>query len=299
MTDEKRYKTEWSFSFDKLGQDIGGFVKSLGVGDEETVKQGEFNAPIDGATSANIRIDFAVGENVVHGLTNLDNLIEADLTYVGEINFVVTGEAERSIALSQKSAPADWVRNVVGWIGSQGKLRWDVGLATQVPLALELHAGVGKSTLDLHEVQLTRATLYGGAGEVELSLPEGDAPYAVTVHSGVGEVEITIPAGATVDLNIHGGAGRVELNIGAGAHVNAEISGGVGETEIKLADGTAARFEAEQSIGDLSFKHGYSRISGSDDFVSKRGVWETADFATAERKVSVRYKGNVGALNVK
>jgi hypothetical protein len=299
MTDEKRYKTEWSFSFDKLGQDIGGFVKSLGVGDEETIKQGEFSAPIEGATSANVRIDFAVGENTVRGLTNLDNLIEADLTYVGEINFVVSGEAERSVALSQKSAPADWVRNVVGWIGSQGKLRWDVGLATQVPTVLEIHAGVGKSALDLHELQLTRATVYGGAGEIDLTLPDSDTPYAVTVHAGVGEVDITIPAGATVDLNIHGGTGQVEVEIGAGAQVNAEISGGVGETKLRLADGTAARFEAEQSIGDLSFGQHFSRISGSDDFVSKRGVWETADFTTAERKVSVRYKGGVGALNVK
>ena len=298
MTEEKRYRTEWTFSFDKLNGEIGEFVKSWGVGDEEAIKQGEFVEPINGATSAQVRVDFAVGENTVHGLTNLDNLFEADLTYVGEINFVTSGEAERVVALSQKSAPADWVRNAIGWIGSKGNLHWDIGLATQVPLSLEIHAGVGKSNFDLHELQLTRATVYGGAGEIDVNLPNADAPYAVTIHTGVGEVDITIPDGATVDLNVHGGVGKVELSVGAGAHVNVEITGGVGETSVRLADGTAARFEAEQGLGDLNFSRGFNRLSGSDEFVTKRGVWQTANFEGAERKVTVRYKGGVGALNV-
>ncbi|MBE0689872.1 MAG: hypothetical protein IH587_07100, partial [Anaerolineae bacterium] len=103
MSEEKKYKTEWSFSFEKLGSDIGDFVKSLGIGDEESVKEGEFNAPIDGAQSAHVRLDCSVGKCIIRPLTNLDNLIEADLTYVGDINFVVSGEAEKSVTLSQKA----------------------------------------------------------------------------------------------------------------------------------------------------------------------------------------------------
>ena len=93
MPEEKNYKTEWSFSFEKLGSDIGGFVKSLGIGDEESIKEGEFSAPLDGAQSAKVRIDFSVGKCIVRPLTNLDNLIEAELTYVGDINFAVGNES--------------------------------------------------------------------------------------------------------------------------------------------------------------------------------------------------------------
>jgi predicted membrane protein len=301
MPEEKRYKTEWSFSFDRLGQDIGQFVKSLGGDGEETVKQAEFVAPIEGATGAQVRIDFAIGEAVIRALTNLDNLIEADLTYVGDVNFVVNGEGagERIIALSQKSAPADWVRNMLGWIGSQGKLRWDIGLATQVPLHLEVHTGVGEAKLNLREMTLVSAAVYSGAGEVHLTLPEQSEHYTVNVNCGVGETELDIPAGANVTLSLRGGAGEVDLRIGEGANVTAEITGGVGECDMILPINAAARFEAETGIGEIRLPARFQRLSGDDTFINSRGIWETADYATAERKITVRYKGGVGELKVR
>ncbi|MCA9902795.1 MAG: hypothetical protein KC547_02970 [Anaerolineae bacterium] len=299
MPEEKKYKTEWSFSFEKLGSDIGDFVKSLGIGDEESIKQGEFSAPIDGAESARVRVDFSVGKCVVHGLTNLDNLIEADLTYVGDINFVVSGEAEKNVTLSQKAEAADWVRNVVGWIGSRGELRWDVGLATEVPMQLEVHGGVGEGKFDLRELQLTDGSIHAGAGEIDLILPARSEHYAMRVNCGVGETEIVVPAGANVDLKVHGGAGAVELEINEGAQVTAQIDGGVGECKIELPAGAAARFEAESGVGDLKFPANFTRVSGSDEFISKKGVWETPGYAEAATKIDVRYKGGVGQLVVK
>ncbi len=300
MSDEqKRYRTEWSFSFEKLSSDIGDFVKSLGIGDEETVKEGEFSAPIAGATSARVRLDFAVGELIVRPLTNLDNLIEADLTYVGDVNFVVTGETEKVVTLSQKGAPADWIRNVVGWIGSRGKLRWDVGLATEVPLALEVHGGVGKGRLDLRELHVTEGMIYGGTGEVDITLPARSERYSMQIHTGVGEMDIVIPAGANVDLTVRGGAGEVKIEIGAGASVTAQIEGGVGECKVTLPEGAEARFEAESGIGDLSFPASFARVSGTDEFMTKRGVWQTVGYDAASTRIDVRYKGGVGELKVR
>ncbi|MCC6615891.1 MAG: DUF4097 family beta strand repeat protein [Anaerolineae bacterium] len=299
MPEEKNYKTEWSFSFEKLGSDIGGFVRSLGIGDEEAIKEGEFSAPIDGATSAKVRLDFSVGKCDVRPLTNLDNLIEAELTYVGDINFVVTGEAEKNVTLSQRAEAADWVRNVVGWIGSRGELHWDVGLATEVPMQLEVHSGVGESNFDLSQIQMTSGSIYAGAGEVDVKLPARSERYAMRINCGVGETDITVPSGANVDLNVHGGAGKVELDVDEGAQVTAQIDGGVGECRIKLPEGAAAHIEAESGVGDLKFPSRFARISGSDEFVSKKGVWETAGYAEATTKINIRYKGGVGQLVVK
>ncbi|MDX2139351.1 MAG: LiaF-related protein [Chloroflexota bacterium] len=299
MTEEKKYKTEFSFSFDKLGQDVGEFVRGLSGSTEETVKQSEFSAPLDGATSAKVRIDFAVGENVVKALTNLDNLIEADIMHVGEVNFVVDGAADKTVVLSQRAKPADWARNLVGWIGSQGKLRWDVGLASQVPMTVDINGGVGESNIDLSEIQLRGGRVNGGTGEINVKLPATGMHYDMELNTGVGELDVTVAAGADVALSMRGGAGELKLIIGEGANVTADINGGVGECHVHIPEGTAARVEAKTGIGDVSVRMGFNRISaGDNDWISKSGVWETADYATAERKVTIHYQGGVGELKV-
>lgn len=298
MSDQKQYKTEWSFSFDKLGTDIGDFVKSLGFSGDESVKEAEYREPIGSATSARVRLDFSVGEAVIRPLTNLDNLFEADLTYVGDVDYVVAGDVEKTVTLSQRSQPADWIRSVVGWIGSKGKLRWDVGLATEVPMHLEVNGGVGKAEFLLRDIKLTGGRIHGGTGEIDLTLPSTGQRYAVEVNCGVGEMEIAIAPGAQVDLKLRCGTGKVELEIGEGADVAADIDGGVGECKIELAPNTLARFEADSGVGALNFPARFTRTSGTDEFITRSGVWETPGFTEATSKISVRYKGGVGALNV-
>jgi hypothetical protein len=298
MTDPKRYKTEWTFSFEKLGSDIGDFVKSLGMSGDEVIKQAEYSTPIAGATSAHVRLDFSVGETIIRPLTNLDNLIEADVTYVGDVDFVVAGDQEKTVTLSQRAAPADWVRGIVGWIGSQGKLRWDVGLSGEIPMYLELHGGVGTSRFDLSDLQLTGGRIFSGTGEIDLKLPMSSTSYQLEVNCGVGEMEIVVPPGANVDLKLRCGTGKVELEIGEGANVTAHIEGGVGECKVELPPAMEARFEADSGVGALNFPARFQRTLGKDEFISKSGVWETPGFASATSKVAIRYKGGVGALNV-
>jgi hypothetical protein len=299
MSDDKRFKTEWSFSFDKLNQDIGEFVKSLGVGNEETVKQGEFSAPLDGATSAKVRLDLTVGKTYVKSASNVDRLIDADLTYVGDINFLVTGEAEKQVSLSQKAEAANWIRNVVGWLGSKGALRWDVGLANGLPMALEVHGGVGEAHFNLSELELTDLALYCGAGEFEVILAQKPELYAARITAGVGEVNVTVPAGASVDLMLKNGAGEMSLEVGSGVAMTATIEGGVGECNIHLPMGAAVSIEAQSGVGEFKFPREFARVSGSDEFLGKRGIWQTPNFESAERKIAIRYNGGVGELDVR
>lgn len=300
MPEEKKFKTEWSFSFDQLGKDIGDFVKNLGGSGEDTIKQDEFSAPLDGATSAHVRINFSVGQSMMRGLTNLDNLIEADLTYVGDITFAVNGTTEKTVTLSQAAKPADWARNIVGWIGSRGNLRWDVGLATGIPMALEVHGGVGEVKLNLTELDLTHFELHGGTGEIDVMLPAKSTAYTANIYCGVGELEISIPPGANVDLAVRSGAGEVDIRVGDGANVTAKIDGGLGECQVHLPVGMAGRVEAQTGIGEIRLHSAFNRLSGGEnEFISKSGVWETADYATAEKKFTLHYKGGVGELNVR
>src|SRR4051794_19494166 len=105
---EKNYKVEWAFSFEKLGDQIGDFFKSVSTEGKEEIKHAQFSEPLGAATSARVRIDFSVGESTIKPLNTSDNLLEADLTYVGDVELKASGETEKVVHLSQAAGAAEW-----------------------------------------------------------------------------------------------------------------------------------------------------------------------------------------------
>ncbi len=296
---EKQYTVEWSFSFEKLGQQIDDFFRSMGQKGEEEIKHGHFNEPLGGATSARVRLDFSVGESTIAPLNTSENLIEADLTYVGEVELRASGEQEKVVHLSQSAGASEWFRSAFGWFGSGQRLRWDVALTPKIPLNLDVHAGAGRSNFDLSSLQVTALNVASGAGEMVIALPKGE--YNARISGGVGRSTIHVPSGATVDLNISSGAGEVNLDIDDGAAVNARISGGVGQTNIHLPSEAGVRLEGRTGIGSINAGPRLMRLSGSggNDFWDKGGVWQTVNFNESARKIVIRFDGGVGALNVR
>ncbi|MBL8131388.1 MAG: hypothetical protein JNL42_05990 [Anaerolineae bacterium] len=302
MTEEKNktYKTEWSFSFEKMGDQIGEFVQSLGIQGDQAVKEEIYTSPVDGAESADIRLDLSVGEHSVKALpAESTNLIEADLTYVGDLNFVVKGEAARSVSLSQANTPADWFRNFFGWIGSGRKLRWDVSLSPNVPTNLEIRGGVGESKLDLAQLKVTGLSISLGTGEMKATLP-AKQQYAVQINGGLGEFDVTIPDETEVDLTIRAGTGETTVRFGANGNSTARIHGGIGECSLVMPQGAAIRVEARTGIGGVNIHgHHLQKVRGGEEFIRAQGVWETPDYETAEKRITVRFEGGVGELNIR
>jgi hypothetical protein len=294
---EKRYETEWSFSFDKLNDQIGDFFKSLGG--EAELRSDQLSEPLGGATSARVRLHLPICQTTVKSTAG-ENLIEANLTHIGEVDFTVTGEGEKFVNLSQRADPADWVRNMFSWIGTEGKLHWDIGLTNRIPVELDIHNGVGDSTFDLRGMNLTALSVYGGAGKFDLTLPVSGGHYSAQINGGLGEFEVSVPAEAALDLSIRAGTGEVNLNVGANTLLNATIRGGVGDFEVTLPSGTAARVEAKMGLGDIHLPPNFMRTSGDGEtFIGKTGVWQTADYEASERRVSLVFEGGVGELKVK
>lgn len=290
---------EWSFSFEELGEKISEFVKSATDPETAEIKTGSFSTPLDAAASAKVRIDLAVGETKVHAVSAESvNLLEADLTYVGEIELTSEGDAEKTVRLRQHAGASEWVRGATGWFNNRQPLKWDVGLTPRIPINLDLHAGAGRSEFELGTLNLTGLTINSGAGEIIITLPPGE--YEAKVSGGVGRSVINVPEGAFVQLNISSGAGEVNLNIAHGAAVNAKVSGGVGATNVRVGEGAAVRLEARTGIGDIKVGGLLQRVSASGgDFWDKGGVWETANFEDAERPVVINFNGGVGSFTLR
>jgi hypothetical protein len=296
---QKNRKVEWSFSFEKVADDIGDFFKSMGMSGEEQIKTAEFSDSLAGATSARVRLDLSVGETTIKPVADPANLFEANLTYVGEVEFAATGEGERTVTLAQANPGGEWFRNVFGWIGSGQKLRWDIGLSSAVPVELDVHGGVGRCEFDLTTLKPRAITIAGGAGEITLALPAATEPYTANINAGVGRSSISIPGGTTVNLTARIGTGETNVSIGDNAAVTARISGGVGATNLILPANAAVRIEVKTGIGGVNIPAHIPRVSSSGgEFWEKGGVYQTPGYELAARRITIHFDAGIGALNV-
>lgn len=271
----KDYETEWSFSFDKIADQIGNTVSQFvnGFKDDEPLQMTSLSEELRGATSANITLNFGAGISTLGALNESDNLLEADLTYFGEVEFEVSGDAQRTIKLGQKDVKLGRViKN-----NKRDKVRWDVRLTPDIPLILNISTPVGESTMDLTHLNIAELTYKGGVGEHTLTLAHSTAPYHANINTGVGKTHIYIPSKTSV---------------------NVQLRGGVGETVVFIPKGTAVHLTASHGLGDMRIPDDLERLSGRGHVVGKTGVWQSPDYADAPQKVTIHYNGGVGEFRL-
>lgn len=269
-------KVEWSFDFENVGKQFGQFFKNMMEGGDVELETADLAAALDGAASAQVDIDFSVGRAAVTSLAaDSDNLFEAQITYVGEYQFEVSGGAERRISLRQKGR----LPSGLGHIFSKAKnLEWHIALAQSIPWDLSLKGGLGETNIDLTHLAVDAIRLDTGVGKVALILPSQDGHFHASISGGVGKTDVTVPAGISGNL---------------------KIDGGVGEVKVLVAPNAAIRIKASSGLGQINLPAPFARISGNGGFAGADGIWETPDFADAKKHIVIDYNGGVGSFHLK
>ena len=271
MSKERR-KVEWSLDLENLRVRAGQIVTDM-MGSPAETQTASLQEARDGATSARVMIDFSLGRATVSALdAGSANLFEAELRTIGEYAYEVKGGAERVISLRQTGS---FPRELAAAIGNAQDLHWDIGLAQDLPLKLELKGGVGESKIDLSQLSVDEVTLETGVGHVMLSLPLHERGFTGEIKGGVGKTEAVIAAGSSGTL---------------------KVTGGVGEFTVSVSSGTAVQVKGKTGLGRISIPEGFERLEGSGKKAS--GVWQTADFADAESQIVIEYRGGVGSFNL-
>jgi hypothetical protein len=277
---------------------------SLGWGDVGEVKTERFSEPIGEATSARVSLDLSSGPTEITALSDSNDLIDAELNYIGEIEFEVRGDREKSISLSERDTDFFFWFD---WFGDDDDERhWDIGLSPQVPLDLEVDASSGSLVLDLSALQLTGLNLDVGSGSIDGSLPAVEGRYDARVDGGSGSCRLDIADGADVDLEIDVGSGSFNVEIGADAAVSLRVDGGSGSFNVEIGADAAVSLRADGGSGELTIDvpedaavrvdvrdsgSGHVRVParfertrrGDDD----EGTWETPGFEEAEHKIEI------------
>ncbi len=250
-------------------------------GTKMEIKHEHYSATVGDATSARVRLSLPVGETTIRGIDDALALIDADMRFVGDMEFAADGEPEKVVNLHQTSGSwQNWAKPENWNLGAGKQLYSTIGLNTNIPMLLDISGGVGQSHIDLSRVNTNHLNVSGGVGEIRLTLPSKADSLDVRAEVGVGRMELTVPANLSL---------------------NARVKGGIGETVINLPSDTAVRLEANSGIGDIKVSSRFQRASGhnSDWGLGKSGVWETANFASASQKMTIHYEGGIGQLTVR
>lgn len=239
---------------------------------DRNIHRGVFSEPLGETESASIVIDIPLAEASISALpADSEDLIWADLTYAGEIEFFAAGEQEKFVSLTNPV-------HTLNLGGINADLPWTIGLHPGLPLSLEINNGVGRNNVfDLTGLELDE----------------------VTIHTGVGDVDITLPAGREATLAaIDGGAGNLRVTVPDEANLILDINAGVGDVTLIMGRGTAVQLTAGWGVGGVTVPEALDQVQLTTAFLSGSGVWRTPDYAGAERRATITYTGGVGNLTV-
>lgn len=90
--------------------------------------------------------------------------------------------------------------------------RWNIQLASQIPITLRVNAGIGHSKLDLNALHITQLDLDTGIGGMEVVLPSNAGLVTAKLDGGIGGLTVWIPQGIAARIRSHSGIGGATIN---------------------------------------------------------------------------------------
>jgi hypothetical protein len=201
------------------------------------------NQGLDGAQDADVDLDPGLANLQLSEAQESASLIEGTITLSGNEQalprFWRTGDTAHFEMHAQGGQPAAGLD-----LGENRKL-WDLRLAPDVPLRLQLNPGVGNAAVDLTHLDVTRLTMQGGVGSTTITMPRAGR-VSVTLDGGVGRLRVIVPPSM---------AARVQVNRGLGGF---DVSGSFQKNgDVYVSTG----YEAAQDRANIVINAGIGRVS--------------------------------------
>lgn len=238
------------------------YAPSLGINPPPGVKTEVLSTPLENTTKVEYDFDTSYEPVSIYALTGSTDLINATIVHNGQLNFAVTGEAEKKVSLSETTNPDNWFSLDLGLTG----LKWDLGLNPTVPTVLNLDGGSGALNIDLEGIKLESFRASLGSGASNIQLPVSTTAYTVSIESGSGAVNTSLPSNTEITLSLSSGSGAINLRVPAGAALKVEV----------MDDGS----------GSMRVPSDLVLVQGDGSF--ENDTWQTPGFETAVNQLTIR-----------
>ena len=249
------------------------------------------SVPLDDAKSVLVQIDFGVGE-IDLGKSAEGQLLEAAFTSDMEdvearVDYRRRGERgllDLSTDYEEGRLPHDF------------KNEWDVGLAGNVPLELELDLGAAEGRFDLTDLAITRLELEVGAAECEVwwNRLNAERLSEIKVDAGASSLSMEGLGFAQFDhLRFEGGLGSFELDFSGDWQRSAEadLEIGLGTLILWVPQDIGVRLVTEKALASV---HVDRRFDSRGE-----GIYESDNYADAAIKLDCYVQVGMGSLEVK
>jgi len=134
---------------------------------------------------------------------------------------------------------------------------------------------------------------FGGGGEAEWDLRlNRDLPLTLRIDSGAAQSEFDLRDLRVTDLEFHTGASKTDLILPAAAGLTTvKVELGAASLDVLVPQGVAARIRVEAGAAAINVD--------TDRFPYKDGVYESADYASAQNRVEVTIQAGAGKVAVR
>lgn len=209
-----------------------------------TTATDQLSQPLGDIKSASVNLDIGVANTSMAALgSDSTDLFQGTFRHAQGTRVVQTYNVVGSEGrLALKEEGATWM------FWGPAENRWDLRLNPQVPLALNIHGGVGRATLDFSALTVSSLMLNSGVGTVDITTPKSGVT-TVSVDGGVGSTSVVIPAGVAARIRVSGGLGSIRVDesrfprfgtvyqsadyASASNKIDMEVDGGVGSINIR------------------------------------------------------------------
>ena len=185
------------------------------IGTGQAVAGEEISQALGGATRAKVVIEPGVGSLHIEALPEsalampsalVEGMIRVGRGQSVRRDFAVMGKTATLILQSEGITFGPFI----GWDDQRG---WELGLAPEVPLELEISLGVGLTDIDLTGLTVSELKVNMGLGRTTVILPDEGRFYA-KIEGAIGETIIVIPAGMAARIRVDTGLAVSDLPAG-------------------------------------------------------------------------------------
>ncbi|HKP51401.1 MAG TPA: toast rack family protein [Chloroflexia bacterium] len=187
------------------------FLYYTGGFDPGKLVSSQLSEPLGNARSADVSVHIGTSELYIDGKASGEQLVAGTLEYYDkekEPARDVNRNGDRVVInLEQRGdGPSSWFN----FDGNRSP-RWDLHLATGIPVTLKVDVGTGNTNLDLSALKLERLEVDAGTGNILAQLPSPQGTTPVVVDAGTGSLDMTIPEGVAARIKVSTGTGNTNV----------------------------------------------------------------------------------------
>lgn len=223
------------------------------------LQSAEFSEPLGQTTSAEVFLELNGGQNQLTTLSEADNLFEASLIYLGTVDFSVTGDQAKQIALTSSEMP---FAPFFGPLLAEQKA--DIGLSNAVPVAITLENSDGDAQLELEDLQLAGLEFRMSGGNVTANLPATGENLRSDINQSGGDLTIQPAAETTGDFRVVISGGNLIFDVPDQEDLRVEV--------------------LNHSGGEVDVPENFVQTQTGD---GEEGVWESPGFAQGEHPIVI------------